>query len=129
MTSPRPSTQPPARGPVSADLDWDALEIAVERNAPDTDSYLDLTTGRVVSHYLSGTQTTSSDVLRLFPRLKFFPAVAELRLSGTQVDDSIVGQRGGSFPAVKRIDVTGSQMTDGGRMKLKRAAPGAAVIP
>lgn len=78
---------------------------------------------------LSGTQATSSDVLRLFPRLKYFPAVAELRLSGTQVDDSLVGQRGGSFPAVKRIDVTGSQMSDGGRMKLKRAAPGAAVIP
>jgi hypothetical protein len=78
---------------------------------------------------LAGTQATSSDVLRLFPRLKFFPAVAELRLSGTQVDDSLVGQRGGSFPAVKRIDVTGSQMSGGGRMKLKRAAPGAAVIP
>jgi len=31
------------------DLDWDALEIAVERNSPDTDSYLDLTTGRVLT--------------------------------------------------------------------------------
>jgi hypothetical protein len=49
MTSPRPSTQPPPRGVVKADLDWDALEIAVERNAPDTDSYLDLTSGRVVT--------------------------------------------------------------------------------
>jgi hypothetical protein len=49
MTSPRPSTQPVVRGPVKTDLDWDALEIAVERNAPDTDSYLDLTTGRVVT--------------------------------------------------------------------------------
>ncbi|HTN04683.1 MAG TPA: hypothetical protein VL132_22530, partial [Planctomycetaceae bacterium] len=78
---------------------------------------------------LAGTQATSSDVLRLFPRLKFFPAVAELRLSGTQVDDSLVGQRGGSFPAVKKVDVTGAKMTDGGRMKLKRAVPGAAVIP
>jgi len=49
MTSPRPSTQPVVRGHVKTDLDWDALEIAVERNAPDTDSYLDLTTGRVVT--------------------------------------------------------------------------------
>src|ERR1043165_9848582 len=37
---------PVARGPVRIELDWDALEIAVERNSPDTDSYLDLTTGR-----------------------------------------------------------------------------------
>ena len=39
----------PARGPVQLELDWDALEIAVERNAPDTDSFLDLTTGKVVT--------------------------------------------------------------------------------
>ncbi len=37
------------RVPVSIELDWDALEIAVERNSPDTDSYLDLTTGRVLT--------------------------------------------------------------------------------
>jgi hypothetical protein len=40
---------PAARGPVRIELDWDALEIAVERNSPDTDSYLDLTTGRVLT--------------------------------------------------------------------------------
>jgi len=40
---------PVTRGPVRIDLDWDALEIAVERNSPDTDSYLDLTTGRVLT--------------------------------------------------------------------------------
>lgn len=38
-----------ARGPIQLDLDWDALEIAVERNSPDTDSYLDLQTGRVTT--------------------------------------------------------------------------------
>jgi len=38
-----------ARGPVRIELDWDALEIAVERNSPDTDSYLDLTNGRVIT--------------------------------------------------------------------------------
>jgi len=37
------------RGPARIDLDWDALEIAVERNAPETDSYLDLTSGRVIT--------------------------------------------------------------------------------
>src|SRR5919106_4868135 len=40
---------PATRGPIRIDLDWDALEIAVERNSPDTDSYLDLTTGRVLT--------------------------------------------------------------------------------
>ena len=40
---------PVSRGPVRLELDWDALEIAVERNSPETDSYLDLTTGRVLT--------------------------------------------------------------------------------
>ncbi len=40
---------PVSRGPVRIELDWDAFEVAVERNSPDSDSYLDLTTGRVVS--------------------------------------------------------------------------------
>src|SRR5688572_7166299 len=43
------SATAPARAPAKIDLDWDALEIAVERNSPDTDSYLDLTTGRVLT--------------------------------------------------------------------------------
>jgi hypothetical protein len=34
---------------VRIELDWDALEIAVERNSPDTDSYLDFTTGRILT--------------------------------------------------------------------------------
>ena len=38
-----------SRGPFQIDLDWDSLEIAVERNATDTDSYLDLTSGRVLT--------------------------------------------------------------------------------
>jgi len=49
----RPSASPPSlavpRGPARIDLDWDDLEIAVERNSPDTDSYLDLTTGRILT--------------------------------------------------------------------------------
>ncbi len=43
------SAPAPARGPVVLQLDWDALEIAVERNASDTESFLDLTTGQVVT--------------------------------------------------------------------------------
>jgi uncharacterized protein UPF0158 len=34
---------------VRVELDWDALEVAVERNSPDTDSYLDFTTGRILT--------------------------------------------------------------------------------
>jgi hypothetical protein len=44
----RPAVPAP-RGPFRIELDWDQLEIAVERNSPDTDSYLDLTTGRVLT--------------------------------------------------------------------------------
>jgi len=45
----RPAVPPQVRGPVRLELDWDGLEGAVERNAPDSDSYLDLTSGRVVT--------------------------------------------------------------------------------
>ena len=45
----RPPVPAASRGPVRLDLDWDALEIAVERNSPDTDSYLDLTSGRIIT--------------------------------------------------------------------------------
>lgn len=52
MPSTRPPTNPvvpAARGPLQLELDWDALEVAVERNANDTESFLDLTTGKVVT--------------------------------------------------------------------------------
>jgi hypothetical protein len=40
---------PATAKPTTLTLDWDALEIAVERNASDTESSLDLTTGQVVT--------------------------------------------------------------------------------
>lgn len=53
VMSPRLPTQPlspAAERPVrTLELDWDSLEIAVERNATDTESFLDLTTGKVVT--------------------------------------------------------------------------------
>lgn len=45
----RPAVPAATRGPVKLDLDWDALEVAVERNSPDTDSYLDLSSGRIIT--------------------------------------------------------------------------------
>lgn len=45
----RPAVPTPLRGPYRIDLDWDALEVAVERNSPDTDSYLDLASGRLLT--------------------------------------------------------------------------------
>ena len=35
--------------PTTVPIDWDALEIAVERNSPATESFLDLQTGQVVT--------------------------------------------------------------------------------
>src|SRR5205085_355998 len=51
LMSPPPTnpSAPPTRGPVRLELDWDALEVAVERNANDTESFLELTTGKVVT--------------------------------------------------------------------------------
>ena len=44
-----PSAPAPDRALRSLELDWDALEVAVERNATDTESFLDLATGRVLT--------------------------------------------------------------------------------
>ena len=49
MTRPPTTPSAPARGPIRVELDWDALEVAVERNANDTESFLELTTGKVVT--------------------------------------------------------------------------------
>jgi hypothetical protein len=55
MTTRTPSSPPappaPAatRGPIRIELDWDALEVSVERNASDTESFLDLATGKVIT--------------------------------------------------------------------------------
>jgi hypothetical protein len=70
--------RPPApvpRGPVRIELDWDALEIAVERNSPDTDSYLDLTTGRILTITTGDPEATInrqavSDNIRNFLRIE-----------------------------------------------------------
>jgi Uncharacterised protein family (UPF0158) len=45
----RPVVPAVTRGPYRIELDWDALEVAVERNSPETDSYLDLASGRVLT--------------------------------------------------------------------------------
>ncbi len=46
---PAPAPAPSGRGLVRIEPDWDALEVAVERNATDTESFLDLTTGKVIT--------------------------------------------------------------------------------
>jgi hypothetical protein len=66
----RPTTSPP-RGPVRLELDWDALEIAVERNAPDTDSFLDLTTGKVVT-IVAGDPEAAHNRQRVTEHIKSF---------------------------------------------------------
>ena len=46
-----------AAGPI--ELDWDALEIAVERNSPETESFVDLSTGRIVVITVGDTEEES----------------------------------------------------------------------
>jgi len=73
----RPIATPatPGRGTAHIELDWDALEIAVERNSPETDSYLDLTTGRVLTITTGDPEATInrqavSDNIRNFLRVE-----------------------------------------------------------
>src|SRR5262245_36804051 len=71
----RPLVPAATRGPIRLDLDWDALEIAVERNSPDTDSYLDLTTGRIITITTGDPEATLnrqqvSDNIRNFLRIE-----------------------------------------------------------
>jgi hypothetical protein len=47
--APSAPSRAPSPAPGAIELDWDALEIAVERNASDTESFLDRTTGQVVT--------------------------------------------------------------------------------
>lgn len=48
-TPTQPALPAAARPPVRLELDWDALEVSVERNASDTESFLDLATGKVIT--------------------------------------------------------------------------------
>src|SRR5262245_9046276 len=66
---------PVPRGPVRIELDWDAREIAVERNSPETGSYLDATTGRILTITTGDpdaaiNRQTVSDNIRNFLRIE-----------------------------------------------------------
>ena len=71
----RPPVPAAARGPVRLELDWDALEIAVERNSPDTDSYLDLTTGRVIT-ISKAIENDEDQTIRQYDKVLFDPREA-----------------------------------------------------
>ena len=60
---------------------------------------------------------------KLLPRLKFFPMLAEVRLNNTSVTDSgldSIGKELSESKSLKRLDTTGSKVTEGGLAKLKR---------
>lgn len=54
----RQLTSTPSR--IELTLDWSALELAVERNSPDTDSYLDLTSGQIVTITIGDPEATGT---------------------------------------------------------------------
>ena len=79
-----PSTTPP-RLASPIELDWDALEIAVERNAPDTESYLDLTTGRVVV-IMAGDTEAPARRQQVAGAVEHQPARADDRLAAAEIE-------------------------------------------
>src|SRR3569833_2444708 len=101
----RPPVTAATRGPIRLDLDWDALEIAVERNSPDTDSYLDLQTGRVVT-ITSGDPEAAlnrqqvSENIRNYLRVEPASSREQYRwmekFVGSVTDEPLRGRRGGA---------------------------------
>ena len=49
IRTPSSPASAPVRDPIRLELDWDALEVSVERNASDTESFLDLASGKVIT--------------------------------------------------------------------------------
>ncbi len=72
---------------------------------------------------LEGSRCLDVDLKRILPRLKFFPRVAELRLTNTKVTDAGLDAIGKTFQdsrTLRRLDASGSGVSPGGIQKLRR---------
>ena len=79
-----------------------------------------------------GSRCTDAELKRLLQRVKYFPNVAEIRLNSTVITDSGLDAIGKAFQetkSLKKLDVTGSKVSEIGIVKLKRTLTGLEVLP
>ena len=72
---------------------------------------------------LEGSRCVDADLKRILPRLKFFPRIAELRLTNTKVTDAgldVIGKTFQDCRSLRRLDVSSSGVSAGGIQKLRR---------
>lgn len=81
---------------------------------------------------LSGTSCDDAAFKQLVPRLKSFDTLVELRLNQTAVSDAGLDVLRKLWPAsssLRSLDTTGSQITSGGLVRLKRSFPNLETLP
>ena len=81
---------------------------------------------------LAGSRCTDTELKRLLQRVKYFSNVSEIRLNDTGITDSGLDAIGKAFQEVKslkRLDTTGSKVSEIGVVKLKRTLTGLEVLP
>ena len=81
---------------------------------------------------LAGSRCMDADLKRLLLRVKYFSNVTEIRLNDTGITDSGLDAIGKAFQeakSLKRLDTTGSNVSEIGVVKLKRTLSGLEVLP
>ncbi|MEI8019202.1 MAG: hypothetical protein WCH39_13445 [Schlesneria sp.] len=105
------------------------VAVAIARNAGGSVTQND--DGGIVVD-LAGSRCTDSELKRLLQRVKYFSNVTEIRLNDTGITDSGLDAIGKAFQEVKslkRLDATGSKVTNVGVTKLKRTLSGLVLVP
>ena len=103
--------------------------VAIARNAGGSVTQND--DGGIVVD-LAGSRCTDTELKRLLQRVKYFSNVSEIRLNDTGITDSGLDAIGKAFQEVKslkRLDTTGSKVSEIGVVKLKRTLTGLEVLP
>ncbi len=81
---------------------------------------------------LAGSRCTDTDLKRLLQRVKYFSNLTEIRLNNTEITDSgldAIGKAIQDAKSLKRVDTTGSKVSEIGVVKLQRTLSGLKVLP
>ncbi len=81
---------------------------------------------------LAGSRCTDTELKRLLQRVKYFSNLTEIRLNNTEITDSGLDAIGKAFQdmkSLKRVDTTGSKVSENGVVKLQRTLSGLKVLP